>query len=1137
MAAESTNEDAISNAPGPGTAIDRRFEVVAELGAGQSGTVYRARVREAHDGLAAGSAVAIKVLRPELRNDPEAQKRLVEEGRLGLSLQSPHLVKIHSADPEAAALVMELVAGQSLREFLEQSRSAVEELARRIGRDAARGLAALHRLGVVHRDIKPENLALTDAGQVKVMDLGLARRIRRRPQAKGAFSGSLSYAAPEVLRGRPATPKSDLYSLGVVLFEVATGRHPFAPIPGESGDEAKTEADAQMAVDDLIHAHIHEPPPRPSHHKPRISALLEQVILDLLAKDPAARPASAAEVAAALEHGERSRYWLRHERSAPTLASRRRLRAMMRPAQVPFVGRRPELAQLNQLLRAAIEGRGAAVQISGPRGIGRRRLLDHFLEPWLARRQDLLFLGSQAEQGRGLQRTTAFSRMVLDWFLGGEQEDSPNAQTRLAARIQAGTELSEQEAQRVAAMACAQDLGTGPEERADLVVRVLLSLASRDQTLVLRIDRAEQLSTTAQLVMARLMDHIKSRRILLLLTSLRPEPPAAGFVTIPLRNLSESEFVALGESLFQRHKAPTELLTRAHTTLAGVPRNLLDALADLRAHGKLAGRAGSYVLAADVRELPAPGTLLDLLQRRIHELTPDQRHVHVAAAILGQQFSIQDLAALAGRTELATLTGLSVFEGRVIFTQRGHGTFRHRDFRRAILDLVPAEARRRLHRAAAWVLEDRGAPPLEVGMHYSRASEHAAAIEPLLAGLAELVARGSRGHSHRIANRLSIHLDALPPSDSTVEQGLRYLLLRGQVELSDHNEAEAHTTFRRAACLAMVRGAHGDRARALIELGAVALAGGRLHEALRRLDQAEGLLRRSAEQTEDHAPLLARCLSLRGRVLGYLGQSEEALFLVQQALRTVIARVPATEPETPAEQQELLAHLHVDLARLEVLRNHPSAALKSLDRAEGLFAARGSAQGMLRVTLHRGHLHAVLGDKERATRLLEAAMERGRQLSDLRAQGKAMLFLGEQALLWGDRRRATSQLFDAVTLATRPGDHVTRVLACLYLQQLEVKTDDLEAEVSKLGLPALEVLLLLNQAADCRREGNEQERRDLLAKAVRVEREVTVPLHLHHRLLLALGKHKHARRLVEEIAARLSGALRRRCVSLMRRAR
>jgi tetratricopeptide (TPR) repeat protein len=317
----------------------------------------------------------------------------------------------------------------------------------------------------------------------------------------------------------------------------------------------------------------------------------------------------------------------------------------------------------------------------------------------------------------------------------------------------------------------------------------------------------------------------------------------------------------------------------------------------------------------------------------------------------------------------------------------------------------------------------------------------------------------------------------------------------------------------------------------------VALAGGRLHEALRRLDQAEGLLRRSAEQTEDHAPLLARCLSLRGRVLGYLGQSEEALFLVQQALRTVIARVPATEPETPAEQQELLAHLHVDLARLEVLRNHPSAALKSLDRAEGLFAARGSAQGMLRVTLHRGHLHAVLGDKERATRLLEAAMERGRQLSDLRAQGKAMLFLGEQALLWGDRRRATSQLFDAVTLATRPGDHVTRVLACLYLQQLEVKTDDLEAEVSKLGLPALEVLLLLNQAADCRREGNEQERRDLLAKAVRVEREVTVPLHLHHRLLLALGKHKHARRLVEEIAARLSGALRRRCVSLMRRAR
>ena len=576
----------------------------------------------------------------------------------------------------------------------------------------------------------------------------------------------------------------------------------------------------------------------------------------------------------------------------------------------------------------------------------------------------------------------------------------------------------------------------------------------------------------------------------------------------------------MGEELFQTGQAPKALLAKAHATLAAVPRNLLDALSDLRARDKLAGRPGSYRLTTDLEELPPPGTLLELLQHRIHELTPDQRHVHVAAAILGQQFLIQDLAALVSHTELATLAGLSVFRNRVIVTQAGTGTFRHRDFRRAILELVPAEVRRRLHRMAAWVLEDRGAPALDVGLHYSRASEHEAAVRPLLMGLAQLVASGSRSQSRQVAERLGIHLNELPRDDANLDLRLRCLLLRGKAEVLDRDETHAYTTFRRAACLAKVRHAHASRAEALIEMGALALAWGRLREALRRLAQAEALL----HGAKAHRALRARCLSLRGRALGYLGQSTEALFLVQQALRTVPGG-------------DALGHLHVDLARLEALRNHPSAALRSLERAEALFTAQGSPHGMLRVTLHRGHLHAVLGNKERATHLLQAAVERGRELSDIRAQGKAMLFLGEQALLWGERQRATSQLFDAVTLARRPGDHVTRVLACLYLQQLGVRTPDLQAEVLGLGLPALEVLLLLNQAMARRQAGDEPECRNLLARAVRAKREVTLPLHLHHRLLLAMGKGKRARRLVEEIAARLPGSLRRRFASLMRRAR
>src|SRR5690606_17641362 len=263
-----------------------RLEVGPFAGAGAFGLVFRAT---RHDD---GSAVVVKVLRPELGDDPAGRAQFAREAEVGGRVNDPHVVRTleHGEfDLDGTPLpylVGTWVEGRSLRAFVAAHGPVRGELLARIGAQAARGLAALHEAGFVHRDVKPENLLLTTDGAVRLTDLGLAAPLHGEPHPEtlGLF-GSVAYAAPEVLRGAAAGPESDLYALGVVLFEAAAGRHPFADC---------ADADA------LLHAHLTRAVPRLSHVDPRVSDFLEHTVGRLCAKEPSARFASARELAATL---------------------------------------------------------------------------------------------------------------------------------------------------------------------------------------------------------------------------------------------------------------------------------------------------------------------------------------------------------------------------------------------------------------------------------------------------------------------------------------------------------------------------------------------------------------------------------------------------------------------------------------------------------------------------------------------------------------------------------------------------------------------------------------------------------------------------------------------------------------------
>ncbi|MCC6876409.1 MAG: serine/threonine protein kinase [Sandaracinaceae bacterium] len=258
-----------------GTVVAGRFDVRRVVGVGGMGAVYEAEDR------VIGRAVALKILGA---SDDGAGERLQREARAASHVSSRHVAAIHDfgRDPEHGLyLVMELLHGTPLDAVLARERTLAPPVAARVGADIAEALAAAHAKGIVHSDLKPGNVILLDEGGLKVIDFGIARALYAE-RARGAITGTPKYISPEEVEGEPLGPAADLYALGVVLFEMLTGRAPFEGTAGE-----------------LLRAHASQPAPRLAAVSPSLVLPdgLQELVLALLEKDPDARPRSAREVA------------------------------------------------------------------------------------------------------------------------------------------------------------------------------------------------------------------------------------------------------------------------------------------------------------------------------------------------------------------------------------------------------------------------------------------------------------------------------------------------------------------------------------------------------------------------------------------------------------------------------------------------------------------------------------------------------------------------------------------------------------------------------------------------------------------------------------------------------------------------
>jgi predicted ATPase len=341
-----------------------RYRVERRLGGGGMGEVYRALDVELQ------RPVALKILSrataDSLGTAQAIRKQLLREARLACSLNHPGIVTIHSVErsDNLEFIVMEYVEGETLRDLLRDGPLPLERI-RDIGADIAEALACAHGIGLIHRDIKPANLMVTRSGQVKVLDFGLAKSLAPSGEEEGSLEttrseitslnvvkGTVPYMSPEQTRAEPLDARSDLFSLGSVLYECATGRRAFPGI------------EPYM----VIRAIGSEEPIPPSRLRPELDPALDLILAKAMAKDRAHRYSSGLELARALRslgHGQPSPTPAAHRAPAPAANGAHNLP----PQLTSFVGRESEITSIKDLL-----GSSRLVTLTGAGGCGKTRL-------------------------------------------------------------------------------------------------------------------------------------------------------------------------------------------------------------------------------------------------------------------------------------------------------------------------------------------------------------------------------------------------------------------------------------------------------------------------------------------------------------------------------------------------------------------------------------------------------------------------------------------------------------------------------------------------------------------------------------------------------------------------------------------
>jgi DNA-binding SARP family transcriptional activator len=662
--------------------LHERYHLEAEIGRGGMGIVYRA-----HDMLLERE-VAVKELTASAL-DEDGRARLLREARAAARLNHPNIVSVFDAGEAGGMLfiVMELVEGGTLQERRPEELQEITRVARQI----CSALEHAHGQGVVHRDLKPENVLLAPDGTAKLVDFGLARSVASRLTNEGIITGTVFYLAPELALGQEFDGRADLYALGVMLYELTTGRLPFTD-------------DDPVAV---ISQHLHAPVVPPRAKNPDIPLALDALILRLLSKSPQDRPASAADVLVALEQPDLL---------ATDVASAGELSVLDRIGRGRMVAREREFGQARALWNKTLSGRGQTLLLGADPGIGKTRLVQELVTQVRVAGATALVGACYAEGGGPY---APFAQIVRRALHEGAGDDLDLPAFVLADLLTIAPALRlrfpdippnppldpEAEQQRVFESVIA--FCTALSERAPLLLvledahwansdtlslfRHLARRAQRQRLMLVTTYREVEAESTRQLQQVRLDLNREGLATCLKLTQLDRE--GAG------------QLIA---ALFEEEITP-EFLDNIYRKTEGNPFFMVEVCKALVESGELYHAEGGWNRRT-AGELRIPSSVRVAVQSRVAKLCNEAQDALRLAAVIGREFGFDTLAEASQRDEETLIDALEAAErAHLIEEVIGQGgvtfTFAHALIPSTLYESVSTLRRRRLHRRVAAAIE------------------------------------------------------------------------------------------------------------------------------------------------------------------------------------------------------------------------------------------------------------------------------------------------------------------------------------------------------------------------------------------------------------------------------------------------
>jgi tetratricopeptide (TPR) repeat protein len=676
------------------------LRIERELGAGSFGKVWLARDTRL------GRPVALKVLHVDGLgpSSPADRERFLLEAKVIAGFSHPHIVvlyHLHEGRDGGLALEMEYVDGGTLEDRLSEGTTVPPETAVSIARDVYSALAAAHAEGVLHGDVKPANVLIGRDGRAKLADFGLARLLGMHDLAgsQKSLAGTPRYLAPEVIAGEAYRPQSEVWSAGVLLYRLLTGRLPFP----------------QATLYALFLAIQNDPPPPLGVEVPPDVA---RVVERALQKRPEDRFADARELLRSLERVPRGPV-------APPEASRPATPPQRAPAP-RVLGRERETARLLAAMDRLWDGPGRALVVTGPAGIGKSTLLLAAAEE--ARQRGWSAIVASVTPVEGLLRP------LLDAARGSAIADAVGLSDRSATTF-AALEATLSTVSPQPAVVAVEDLQIATAEETQSLARAVRRLASA-RILWLVSERTSDLGLSGS-------EHLRADPLLDIETSER----------LHVGPLPREAISALIETHADRARVSGIVMDRLVHRSEGNPLFAIQIFRHLRETAAVARVGDEWVSDESIDRSGAPPALREIVRRRLARLPESARALFDVAAVDGLEFDGEAVATVVGRPLLSVLRQLqSLHRSHGLVTPQPRGyRFAHPLLQEVIYSEVAADMRRAVHRALAEHLEGRGTEvdPERLGVHWERSDVPSRAAPYLLRAAA---AAADRLENYRCAD-------------------------------------------------------------------------------------------------------------------------------------------------------------------------------------------------------------------------------------------------------------------------------------------------------------------------------------------------------------------------------------------------